>query len=177
MGLITSGITFAIIGFAVSAVPALFSRKSKLVKAKTKANGEKYIDYSSFVFWVIYGSAALFSLIGLLVYLFSNEPVAGIIFIALGLIFLLPMGIIQFVDTSINWTSDYICGARSGVSLKKHLILWDDVVLAKLHPNQTIQLKDKFGKSVHWSVYHNGWYEIIEDLRLIRPDIDTSDFE
>lgn len=177
MALITSVVTSAIIGVAVTTIPALFSRKSRLVKAKAKNNGEKFIKYSSFVFWVIYGGGALFSILGVLVYFLSEEPVAGIIFIILGLVFLLPMAVMQFFDTSVNWSSEYICGARSGVSLRKNCILWDDVDFAKFHPYQTIQLKDKSGKSVFWSVYHNGWYEIIEDLRRIRPDIDTSDFD
>ena len=72
MALITSAFTSAIVIAAVSAVPALFSRKSKSVKAKTKENGEKYIEYSSFIFWIIYGGGALFTVLGGLIYLFSN---------------------------------------------------------------------------------------------------------
>lgn len=177
MALITSAFTSAIIIAAVTAVPALFKRKSKLVKAKTKENGEKYIEYSSFIFWMVYCSGASFTILGVLVYLFSDEPVAGIIFIVLGLIFVLPTAFLQFVDTSVNWTDKYICGAKSGVSIKKNRILWNNVEMINYHPNHTIQIKDKSGESVFWSIYHNGWYEIIDDLRRIRPDIDTSDFD
>ena len=177
MALITSAFTSAIVIASVTAIPALYRRKSKLVKASTNENGEKYIEYSNFVFWIIYGGGASLTILGVLIYLLSNEPVAGIISILMGLIFLLPTVVLQFVDTSVNWSSVYICSARSGVSLKKNRILWDDVVLAKYHPNHTIQIKDKSGKSVYWSVYHNGWHEIINDLRRIRPDIDTSNFD
>lgn len=126
---------------------------------------------------MIYGGGALFTILGVLVYFFSSEPIGGIIFIVLGLIFLLPMMAIQIVNTSVNWTSEYVHGAKSGVSLRKNKILWTDVIEAKLLPNQTIQVKDKFCRKVVWSVYHKGWFEIIDDLRHIKPDIDTSDFD
>ena len=177
MSLIASTFTSAIIILAVTVVPLIFSRRSKLAKAKMKDNGEKYIDYSNFIFWVIYGGGSIFFVLGVLVYLFSDEPIAGIIFIIMGLIFLLPMVFVQVADTTINWTSDYICGPKSSMRLKKNRIFWDDITSLVAHPNQTIQLKDKFGKSVYWSVYFNGWYEVIQDLRRIRPDIDTSDFD
>lgn len=177
MALFSNAFTSTIIIAAVTAIPALFRGKSKKIAAKRKENGEKYIEYSSFVFWVIYGGGASFSIIGVLVYLFSDEPRAGIIFIVLGLIFLLPMALLQFFDTSVNWTKDYICGAKSGIRLKKNCVFWKDVESIKYQPNHTIQVKDKSGKSVFWSVYHNGWHEIIDDLRHIRPDIDLSDFE
>lgn len=177
MALITSTFTSAIVIAAVSVVPALFSRKSKSVKAKTKENGEKCIDLSSFFFWIIYGGGAAFTIIGLLVYLFSDEPIAGISFGVLGLVFIMTAFLFTFVDTTVNWSSKYICGAKSGVSLKKNRILWDEVEFVKYHPNQTIQIKGTAGNSVVWSVYYNGWNEIIEDLRAIRPDIETSDFD
>ncbi len=177
MALITSALTSAIVVAAVSVIPALFSRKSKSVKAKIKENGEKYIELSSFVFWIIYGGGAAFTIVGLLVYLFSDEPIAGIIFGVLGLVLIVPSILLTFVDTTVNWSSEYICGAKSGVSIKKNKILWDDVVLAKYHPNHTIQIKDNLGKNVVLSVYYNGWNEVIGDLRAIRPDIDTSDFD
>lgn len=177
MALITSAFTSAIVIVSVTAIPALFRRKSKLVKASTKENGEKYIELSNFVFWIIYGCGASFTVLGVLAYLLSSEPIAGIMFILMGLILLLPTVVLQFVDTAVNWSSVYICGARSGMSYKKNRILWDDVVLIKYHPNHTIQIKDKSGKSIYWSVYHNGWHEIINDLRRIRPDIDTSNFD
>ena len=177
MAFTTSALTFFIIGLAVTALPTLFMRKSKMVAAKTKDNGEKYIDYSNFVFWFIYGCGVSFIVIGALVFLFSDEPGAGIGFVALGLIFLIPTLILQLCDTTINWSPEYICGAKSGTRLKKNTILWPDVILVKLHPNKTIQLQDKSGKNIYWSIYHNGWYRIIEDLRLLRPDIDTSDFD
>ena len=177
MALITSALTSAIVAFAVTSVPILFSRKSKRVKVKASDNGEKTIDYASFVFWVIYGAGAILSTIGVLVYWLSDEPIAGIIFVALGLILLLPALLLQFVDTSVNWSSEYISGAKSGFSLKKNRILWEDIVSVVFHPNQTIELKDSAGKSVVWSVYYDGWYEIISDLRRLRSDIDTSDFE
>lgn len=177
MALITSALTSAIVAFAVTSVPILFSRKSKRVKVKASYNGEKTIDYASFVFWVIYGGGAIFSTIGVLVYWLSDEPIAGIIFLVLGLILLLPTLLLQFVDTSINWSSEYISGAKSGVSLKKNRILWEDIVSVESHPNQTIELKDSAGKSVVWSVYYNGWHEIITDLQRLRPDIDTSSLE
>ena len=176
MALITSAFTSAIVIAAVSVIPALFSRKSKSVKAKTKENGEKYIELSSFVFWVIYGGGAVFTIVGLLVYLFSDEPEAGIISGVLGLVLIMPAILLTFVDTTVNWSSKYICGAKSGVSIKKNRILWEDVEFVKYHPNNTIQIKDKTGNSVFWSVYYNGWSEVISDLRAIRPDIDTSDF-
>ncbi len=177
MALISSALTSAIVAFAVTAVPILFSRKSKRVKVKASNSGEKTIDYASFVFWVIYGGGALFSIIGVLVYWLSDEPIAGIVFLVLGLILLIPALLLQFVDTSVNWSSESISGAKSGVSLKKNRILWKDIISVKSHPNQTIELKDSAGKSVVWSVYYNGWYEIISDLRRLRPDIDTSNFE
>lgn len=177
MALITSAFTSAIVIAAVSAVPALFSRKSKSVKAKTKENGEKYIEYSSFIFWIIYGGGALFTVLGVLIYLFSNEPIAGIIFGVLGLVLIIPAILLTFVDTTVNWSPEYICGAKSGVSIKKNRILLSDVEFVKYHPNHTIQIKGKSGNNVFWSVYHNGWNEIIGDLRAIRPDIDTSDFD
>jgi len=177
MALITSALTSAIVAFAVTSMPILFSRKSKRVKVKASNNGEKTIDYASFVFWVIYGGGALFSLIGVLDYWLSDDPIAGIIFWVMGLILLLPALLLQFIDTSVNWSSEYISGAKSGVSLKKNRILWEDIISVKSHPNQTIELKDAAGKSVVWSVYYNGWHEIISDLRRLRPDIDTTDFE
>lgn len=177
MALIASAFTSAIVIAAVSVIPGLFSRKSKSIKAKIKGNGEKYIELSSFVFWVIYGGGAAFTIVGLLVYLFSDEPIAGIIFGVLGLVLIVPAILLTFVDTTVNWSPEYICGAKSGVSIKKNRILWDDVELAKYHPNHTIQIKDKSGNSVVFSVYHNGWNEVIGDLRAIRPDIDTSNFD
>lgn len=177
MSLITSALTSAIIAFAVSTVPILIGRRTKLAKAKRKENGDKTIDYASSVFGMIYGGGALFTILGVLVYFFSNEPIAGIMFIVMGLIFLLPIMVIQIVDTSLNWTSDYIEGARSGVSLRKNKLSWDDIIQVKHLPNQTIQVKDKSDRKVVWSVYHKGWHEIIDDLQHIRPDIDTSDFD
>ena len=119
MALITSAFTSAIVIAAVTAIPALFRRKSKLVKANTKKNGEKYIEYSNFVFWVIYGIGAAFTILGVLIYFLLSEPITGIIFILMGLVFLLPTVVLQFVDTSVNWSSEYICGAKSGMSIKK----------------------------------------------------------
>lgn len=177
MALITSAFTSAIVVAAVSAVPALFRRKSKSVKAKTKENGEKYIELSSFVFWIIYGCGAFFTVLSVLIYLFTNEPFAGIVFGVFGLILIIPAILLTFADTTVNWSSEYIHGAKSGVSIKKNRILWDDVVFVKYHPNHTIQIKDKLGNSVFWSVYYNGWKEIIGDLKAIRPDVDTSDFD
>ena len=125
----------------------------------------------------MYGGGAAFTIVGLLVYLFSDEPIAGIVFGVLGLVLIIPAILLTFVDTTVNWSSEYICGAKSGVSIKKNRILWDDVEFVKYHPNHTIQIKDKSGSSVLLSVYYNGWKEIIGDLRAIRPDIDTSDFD
>ena len=177
MTLITSAFTSAIVAFAVTAVPILFSRKSKRFKVKASDNGEKTIDYASFLFWVTYGSGALFSITGILVYWLSDEPIAGIIILAMGLILLFPTLLLQFVDTTVNWSPEYIQGAKSGVSLKKNRILWKDIISIKAHPNQTIELKNKAGESVFWSVYYNGWHEIVPDLRPLRPNIDTSDFD
>ena len=177
MALITSAFTSVIIIAAVSVIPALFRRKSKTIKARTKENGEKYIDYASFVFWFIYGVGALFSILGILVYLFSDEPLAGIAFVVMGLIFFIPVLFLQFTDTTVNWTSDYICGAMSAYRFKKNRILWENIVTAQYHANHTLQLKDASGKSVFWSVYHNGWHAVIDDLRRIRPDIDATDFD
>ena len=177
MALITSAFTSAIVMAAVTAIPVLFSRKSKTLKAKTKENEEKYIELSSFVFWIIYGGCVVFTIAGLLIYLFSDEPIAGIMFGVLGLVLIMPAILLTFVDTTVNWSSKYICGAKSGVSIKKNQILWDEVEFIKNHPNHTIQIKDKSGKSVFFSVYYNGWNEVISDLRAIRPDIDTSDFD
>lgn len=177
MSLITSALTSAIIAFAVSTAPILIGRRTKLAKAKRKENGEKTIDYASSVFGMIYGVGALLTILGVLVYFFSGDPIAGIIFIVMGLIFLLPMMVIQIVDTSVNWTSEYVHGAKSGTGLRKNRVLWTDAIEANLLPNQTIQIKDKYGRKVVWSVYHKGWHEIIDDLRHIRPDFDTSDFD
>ena len=177
MTLLISAITFAIIVLAISMTPVLISRKTKLVEARRNEKGEKTIDYSHSIFWFIYVGGALFSIIGALVYLFSEDAIGGSILFVMGLIFILPMAIIQFADTSINWSHEYIRGAKSGVRLKKNLILWDDVEWVKFHSNNTIQVKDTFGKSVYWTVYHNDWKAIIKDLRRIRPDIDLSDFE
>lgn len=177
MAFISGVFTSAMVVAAVSVIPAIFSRKSKLAKAKSKENGEKYIELSKFVFWLIYGVGISFTILGVFVYVFSEEPIAGVGFISMGFVFLLPTAFLHFVDTSVSWTSEFISGAKSGVSIKKNSVFWNDIVMAKYHANHTIQLKDKLGKSVFWTVYHNGWHEIIDDLRLIRPDIDTSDFD
>ncbi|GGX65684.1 hypothetical protein GCM10011309_14930 [Litorimonas cladophorae] len=177
MALISSVFTSAIIIATVSAFPAFFGRKSKLAKVKFQESGEKYIELSKFLFWLIYGVGASFTILGVFVYLFSEEPIAGVGFTIMGLVFLVLTAFLQFIDTSVSWTSEIISGAKSGVSIKKNSIFWNDIVMAKYHANHTIQLKDKLGKSVFWTVYHNGWHEIIDDLRLIRPDIDTSDFD
>lgn len=177
MALISSALTTSIIIIAVSGAPLLFKRWSKKAEAKRKENGEKYIDYSNVIIGFIYGIGALFVGVGVFVYFFSDEPWAGIGFIAMGLILLIPALICQALDTTINWSPDYICGAKSSMCLKKNTLLWADIVFVKLHPTQMIQLQDKSGKSIYWSVYHSGWYRVIEELRRIRPDIDTSDFD
>ena len=177
MAIISNAITMAIVAADVTTIPILISRSTKSTKLKTKENGEKSIDAGKFIYFLVYGFSALFIVLGLWVGLFADSPIAGIIFIALGLIIVIPMAVFQFADTSVDWSNVYLIGAKSGMSIKKNHILWENVVSAKLHPNQTIQIKDKSGKSVFWSVYYLGWHEIIEDLRRIRPDIDTSDFE
>lgn len=177
MALITNAITSTIVAAAITVIPALFRRKSSSIKAKTSENGEKFIDYSKFVFWFLYGSGATFTILGILVYLLSDNLFAGMVFIIIGIAILLPSVLPIFANTTITWSTQYICGPKSGWHLKKHSILWQDVELAKYHPNHTVQIKDKSGRSVFWSVYYNGWHEIISDLRLLRPDIDTSDFD
>jgi len=78
---------------------------------------------------------------------------------------------------SVEWSTKYIEGAKSGSSFKKNRIYWDDIVSVKRHPNQSFSIKDKGGKSVYWSMLYAGWEELIDDLRRFRPDIDTSDFD
>ena len=174
---VTNAVTMFLVVVAVTVLPRLISRRPKTLKTTTKESGEKSIDVPKLLYWLIYVGALLFCILGIWVYLFSDEPIAGMGFIILCLIFIIPIAIFHFADTSVDWSDEFISGAKSGVSLKKNRIFWDDVVSAKFHPNQTIQIKDKSSKSVFWSVYYVGWYEIIVDLRRIRPDIDTSDFE
>lgn len=177
MAIGTSALTTIIVVTVVTAIPAFLMRKPKPVKVKVNESGEKCIDLSPDFFWLTYPTASLFLILGVYVFLFTDEPWAGIGFLAMGLIFILSTAALHALDTSVNWTSEYINGARSGGSVKKNKLFWDDVVSAKSLTNETFQLQDKLGKSVHWSVYQTGWYEIIEDLRRIRPDIDTSDFD
>ncbi|WP_026941712.1 hypothetical protein [Hellea balneolensis] len=177
MATVSAIFTSAIVAAAVSVIPAFLSRKTANIKAKSLESGEKYIELSKYLFWFVYTASTLFIVLGALVCLFTDEPITGVGFIFMGFVFFLPMAILQSIDTSINWTSEYINGAKSGSSLKKNKILWKDISLAKLHPNYTLQLKDKSGKSVVWSIYHSGWREIIDDLRLIRPDIEIGDFD
>jgi len=175
--MVTDWLTMAIVMGVVTYLPLLVLRKTRHVKAKAKACGEKYIDISQFFFWFVYLGGSGFSIVGVSVFLFTDEAGAGLGFIAMGLLFILSAAIIFVLDTSVSWTLDYIYGARSGSTVKKHKIYWDDIISFKVLPNQTFQLQDKSGKSVHWSVYQAGWYEIIEDLRRLRPDIDTSDLD
>lgn len=177
MGFVTGASTMAIVVAAVTVLPKLIGRITKSAKAKINENGEKSIDVTNLLYWMLYGGASLSPIVGIGVYLFTDEPLAGIGFIILGLVFILPTAILQFADTSVDWTNEYISGARTGASLKKNRILWSDVESATFHPNLSIEITDRFGKSVFLSVFQSGWYEFIEDLRHIRPDIEADDFE
>lgn len=176
MALLTTAISTAIAIAAVAAFPALYRRQTKFARAKTTNDGNNYIDYSNFVFWMIYAISGIFIALGVGVYMFSDEPYAGIFFIVLGLTFLLPTLLLKRADTSVSWTSKYITGAKSGYSLKKNRILWSDIVSAKYHANHTIQIIDILGKSVFWSIYYQGWHEIISELQRRRPDIQIENF-
>jgi len=177
MAFISSAFTMAIIATAVTILPKLLGRKTKSAKSKISKNGVKSIDLANFVLWGLYGVSSLFLFVGIGVYLFTDEPWAGIAFIMMGLVFLFLTAIIHFADTSVEWTTEYISGAKSGTSFKKNRLLWDDVISANFLPNQTIKISDTSGKNIFLSVYQNGWHEIIEDLRHIRPDISTCDFK
>jgi len=59
MALITSAFTSAIVIASVTAIPALYRRKSKLVKASTNENGEKP---RRFIRWRRWFCRRLFSL-------------------------------------------------------------------------------------------------------------------
>ncbi len=177
MSFITSGLTTAIIVGVVSTVPLLIKRNSRTGKTQKNDKGEKSVDLFKPIFWIFYPICAAFMVLGLYVTISENELVAGIILLSIGAILLIPFIILHLSKTSVDWTSEFIVGAKSGVSIKRHKILWRDTVSAKYHANHTMEIKDKFGKKVFCSVYHKGWPEIIEDLRRIRPDIDTSDFD
>jgi len=172
MAIGASGLVAAV----VVVIPIFLMRKTKHLRSKAKACGEKYIDISPVFFWSGYLLGSLLSIVGIYGYLFTDEAWASIGLLGMGFIFTLASVALQGFDTSVNWTSEYICGAKSGLRFKKNTIFWDDIILFKTLPNNTFQLQDKLGNSVHWSVYQTGWYEIIEHLRRIRPDIDTSDY-
>lgn len=169
--------TSILIVSVVTIFPAFLMRRSKRVKAKSKACGEKFIDISPFFFLLIYGVGGAFAALGVWVLLNTDEPGAGVGFIGMGLVFVVSAGLLNLLDTSVTWTGEYIRGAKSGVSIKKNTILWKDVASVKCLPNKTFQLEDKFGKRIHWSPYQTGWFDIIADLRRFKPDVDTSDFD
>lgn len=168
--------TMAIVAVSVTVIFKVMENGTKPAKVKINENGEKTSDIHPFIYWFTYGASSFFALVGLGVLLFTDEPFAGLGGIAMGFIFFLPIAILHRGDTSVEWTDEYITGAKRAGSFKKHRILWSDVVSATFHKDKTIQIKDKFGKSVFSSVFEKGWYEIIEDLRRLRPDINTDDF-
>jgi len=177
MSFLESALTMGAVVLAVNLLPKVVGRKAKSTQARIKDNGDKSIDVNKFIYWGIYTVAGLFIFLGVWVYFSTDEPIAGLGFIFMGLVFILPMALLQFADTSVDWSPEYIWGAKSGFNIKKNKVYWDDIVSVIFHPNYSIQVKDKSEKSVYWSVYYSGWYEIVEDLRALRPDLDFSDFD
>lgn len=153
MAMISGTITSTVVMFTVAIIPTFVMCKTKIIRANIKENGKKYIDYSDLFFWIIYGVGAFFSVLGLLAYSFSDEPIAGVASLVIGLIFVLFGIVIHAIDTTVTWTSEYISGAKSGSNFKKNTLHWDEIVFVKTLPNKTFQLEDKRGKSVYWSVY------------------------
>ena len=166
-----------LVGLAIIALPLLIRHRSKSIQARVEKNGEKSIDLANVYFWLMYVTSALFIIIGISAFLFSNEPIASIGFTGIGCVFFAATAIIQFANTTVHWSHQYISGPRSGFSFKRNIIDWDNIIMAKYNKNNTIELVSISGLKVCWSVYHAGWLEVIIDMQRIKPDADTSDFE
>lgn len=166
-----------IVSFSVAAFPALFSLKSRSAKAKSTKNDELYIDYSQFIFGFIYLVGIALMALGLLIYFYDDAAGLSITLILFGLAFCFFTAFLQLADTTVRWTEEYLCGPKSGYSIKKEKLLWKDISGIKHNANHTLHVHDKAGKKVVWSVYYSGWHQIIEELRRQRPNVDTSNFD
>lgn len=173
-GILTTGLIIALI----SIVPRILSKLSSHKPPRVNARGEKYFDIASFWFWFVYVGAGLFCIVGIGVVLRTNEPWAGVGFIALGVILGLPMLHLDRKDTSIEWTDEYVRGFKSEWSSEKHELLIADIVSAeRLIEKKGFKLTNSVSQSIYWSWPFSGWESLIEDLKAQRPDMNFSGFE